>query len=156
MLNAYTFWYKSRYLTCFGMSHAQIGTKNIVFYDSKTCEWHKSKYKMRLRVGLHKGIKMKGNLYFFAWAGYPHFKISFGENYLFQQFQQSWKVERLIWICYYKERCSRQSKLHLNRFQRCISHTFRTLRNAKHDHEQTKKGILTLNGYWIGKLPKCC
>ena len=143
-----TFWYKSRYLICFGLS--KIGTKNIVFYDSKTYQWHKCKYTMPLRVSLHRGIRMEKMVYFFGWAGYQHFKIPFGEDYLFQQIQRSWQVERLIWICYYKEKNLNQSKLQLNGPRKVIIHTFHALKNTM--REQTTED--TINGYWIGKLPK--
>ena len=149
------FWYKSRYLVCFIDNKTRMHRTNITFYDSKQCKWHKCKYTMPFQVTRdHKLIRIKGTMlaemiHFVGQYKSPHFQISLGEDVLAQKVEKLWKVERLIWICYYKrdpsdgELQSRSLIRSLNK--KCLL--------RKNSICKCTSGYIT-NGYLFAKLPK--
>ena len=98
-------WYKNRYLILFGEeTRNNKASTNIVFYDSKTSIWNKCCYRLPFSLQFEKvivvshGSKQKQKYLHFI-QNEKHTVMEFGEQLLYDQ---SWKIERLLWIGYYQ------------------------------------------------------
>lgn len=98
----------------------------ILFYDSKKGEWQMCCYKLPFCANKANAIMMKGRngkkyLHFIGKSG--HFEIELGEQ---RVHDQSWQIERLLWIGYYKNSCNSRKSSHSQNFKHLIQKMSRT------------------------------